>query len=89
MIVFRLPENRVAVSPPLDDPEGLAAAIGATVWREVDAVPEAPQERWEWTDAGALGVMPPPPPPVPDLSFAQLVIGLVEEAWITEAEGDG
>lgn len=31
----------------------------------------------------------PPPPPVPqELSFAQLLIGLVAEGWITEAEGD-
>jgi len=29
------------------------------------------------------------PPPVPqELSFAQLLIGLVAEGWITEAEGD-
>ena len=26
--------------------------------------------------------------PVPSLSFAQLLIGLVTEAWITEAEGE-
>jgi len=32
---------------------------------------------------------PPEPPPVPQsLSFAQLLIGLVAEGWITEAEGD-
>jgi hypothetical protein len=31
----------------------------------------------------------PPPPPVPDaISFAQLLIGLVSEQWITEAEGE-
>lgn len=28
------------------------------------------------------------PTPVPNLSFAQLLIGLVTEAWITEAEGE-
>ena len=28
-----------------------------------------------------------PPAPVPDLSFAQLLIGLVSEGWITEVEG--
>lgn len=26
--------------------------------------------------------------PIPDLSFAQLLIGLVTEGWITEAQGD-
>jgi hypothetical protein len=30
----------------------------------------------------------PQPAPVPDLSFAQLMIGLVSEGWITEAEGE-
>jgi len=30
----------------------------------------------------------PQPAPVPDLSFAQLMIGLVSECWITEAEGE-
>jgi hypothetical protein len=30
----------------------------------------------------------PQPEPVPDLSFAQLMIGLVSEGWITEAEGE-
>ena len=36
-------------------------------------------------------VSTPPAPPViiPDLSFAQLLIGLVTEGWITEAEGEG
>jgi hypothetical protein len=30
-----------------------------------------------------------PPPPVPaSITFAQLLIGLVTEAWITEAEGE-
>ena len=28
------------------------------------------------------------PAPVPNLSFAQLLIGLVTEAWISEAEGN-
>jgi hypothetical protein len=31
---------------------------------------------------------PEPEPPVPDLSFAQLMIGLVAEGWITTAEGE-
>lgn len=44
---------------------------------------------WLW-DGQALT---PPPDPVPDraamrLSFAQLLIGLVAEGWITEAQGD-
>jgi hypothetical protein len=33
--------------------------------------------------------LPAPPPRIPNLSFAQLLIGLVTEGWITEAEGEG
>lgn len=32
-------------------------------------------------------IPPAPPEPAPDISFAQLLIGLVVEGWITEAEG--
>lgn len=42
-----------------------------------------------WTYENGTFVAPPPPPaPVPDLTFAQLLIGLVSEGWITEAEGE-
>lgn len=41
----------------------------------------------------ASAMNPPPAPPapviVPSLSFAQLLIGLVSEGWITETEGNG
>lgn len=39
--------------------------------------------------AAAIGQVPfpPPPPRIPNLSFAQLLIGLVTEGWITETEG--
>lgn len=39
-------------------------------------------------EADAIRTTSAPPAPIPDLSFAQLLIGLVTEAWITEAEGD-
>ena len=54
-----------------------------------------------WTDGEySLELIPPPPAPTPEeilaaeraamrLSFAQLLIGLVTEQWITEAEGEG
>lgn len=54
-----------------------------------------------WTDGEyTLELVPPAPAPTPEealaaerammkLSFAQLMIGLVTEQWITEAEGDG
>jgi hypothetical protein len=40
--------------------------------------------------AGPAAYVPPPPQPepIPDLSFAQLMIGLVSEGWITTAEGE-
>jgi len=39
--------------------------------------------------AAAIGQVPipAPPPSIPNLTFAQLMIGLVTEGWITEAEG--
>jgi len=37
---------------------------------------------------GTFTAPPVPPAPVPNLSFAQLLIGLVTEKWITEAEGE-
>ena len=36
-----------------------------------------------------VGTPPVPPVMTPNLSFAQLLIGLVTEEWITEAEGGG
>lgn len=46
---------------------------------------------WSYTDG--VFTSPPAPPPVPapvpaSISFAQLLIGLVTEQWITEAEGE-
>lgn len=43
------------------------------------------EEAIAWEDE-VLGMAPPPVPQT--LSFAQLLIGLVAEGWITEAEGD-
>ena len=47
---------------------------------------------WTW-DGESFSPPPDPEPPEPDrgamtLTFAQLMIGLVSEGWITEAEGD-
>jgi hypothetical protein len=51
-------------------------------------VPLKPGADFEWVN-GAWQPTPPAPPPVPDaISFAQLLIGLVSEQWITEAEGE-
>ena len=42
----------------------------------------------EMTPEEIAAIPPPPPAPTPDLSFAQLMIGLVSEGWITTAEGE-
>lgn len=47
-----------------------------------------------WSYADGVFTSPPEPPPAPapvpaSISFAQLLIGLVAEQWITEAEGEG
>lgn len=42
----------------------------------------------EMTPEEIAAIPPPPPAPIPDLSFAQLLIGLVSEGWITQAEGE-
>lgn len=60
-------------------------------WRIIDAseLPERGlRDRWRWTDEGPLEIASEPPSPVPtSLSFAQLLIGLVSEQWITAEEG--
>ena len=63
-----------------------------TPWRIIDSS-ELPdyslRPLWRWTDDGPLNVADAPPAPVPvSISFAQLMIGLVTEQWITEAEGE-
>jgi hypothetical protein len=46
---------------------------------EQTVIPLTPEE---------IAALPPPPPPViPSITFAQLLIGLVAEEWITESEG--
>lgn len=70
---------------------GYRATIDGVEW----SIPDDPGNRhWQMVqDAIAAGasvtVEQPPAAPTPDLSFAQLLIGLVTEGWITEADGDG
>jgi hypothetical protein len=64
------------------------APVGAA-WRIVDTLPDDPPERWRWSPNGPLVIAEPTPLPVPDsITFAQLLIGLVSEGWITEADGE-
>ena len=70
---------------------GYRATIDGQEW----FIPDAPGNRhWQMVqDAIANGaqvtIEGPPVAPVPNLSFAQLLIGLVAEQWITEADGNG
>ena len=71
--------------------QGYRATIDGTELQ----IPNAPGNRhWQMVqDAIAAGagvtVEQAPAEPVPNLSFAQLLIGLVAEQWITEADGNG
>jgi hypothetical protein len=70
-------------------------------WFELPDGTKASPAQEGWTDGTySLVAVPPPAPPTPEeelaaeranmrLSFAQLIIGLVAEAWISEADGEG
>lgn len=55
------------------------------------SLPDADEAGPGWTWDGKVFAEPPPPQPdrsAMSLSFGQLLIGLVAEGWITEAEGE-
>lgn len=67
---------------------GASSTVRASYPEGTIEVPLKPGADFDWID-GAWQAVPPAPLPVPqELSFAQLLIGLVAEGWITEAEGD-
>jgi hypothetical protein len=75
----------------IQTPQGYRATIDGTEW----SIPDAPGNRfWQMVqdaiaDGAEVTIEEPPPAPVPaSISFAQLLIGLVTEQWITEAEGE-
>lgn len=73
----------------LTDPNTYNADIDGTVWFNITPVSrfyKAVQDAI--ADGEPVGTPPVPPVVIPDLSFAQLLIGLVTEGWITEAEGN-
>ena len=74
----------------LTAPDTYTADIDGTVWYNITAASRF-HERLIAAIAGGEPVNLPPAPRaiIPDLSFAQLLIGLVTEEWITEAEGGG
>jgi hypothetical protein len=74
----------------LTAPGTYTADIDGTVWFGITSVSRFYQSVLEAIEAGEpVGAPPVPPVVIPDLSFAQLLIGLVTEGWITEAEGEG
>ena len=73
----------------LTAPETYTADIDGTVWSGIAATSRFWADVQEAIAAGEpVGTPPAPPVIIPDLSFAELLIGLVTEEWITEAEGD-
>ena len=71
-------------------PDTYTADIDGTVWFNITAAHRFYADVQDAIAAGEpVGVPPAPSVTIPDLSFAQLLIGLVTEEWITEAEGGG
>jgi len=74
----------------LTAPDTYSADIDGTVWFNITPVSRFYVEVEDAIAAGEpVGTPPAPVIPIPNLSFAQLLIGLVTEGWITEAEGEG
>ena len=70
-------------------PDTYSADIDGTLWFGITTVSRFYAEVEAAIAAGELvGTPPAPVIPIPNLSFAQLLIGLVTEGWITEAEGE-
>ncbi len=73
----------------LTAPETYSADIDGTLWYGISPVSRFYADVQEAVANGEpVGAPPIPPVVIPNLSFAQLLIGLVVEGWITEAEGD-
>lgn len=74
--------------------------VNVVVWADGDTAPAgltaitvAPGVRvapgWTWDGTDFVDPTPPPPVRIPqEMTFAQLMIGLVTMGWITEAEGE-
>lgn len=52
------------------------------------SVPQRPGSHWTWVNGAWIEGQSQPAPVPQSITFAQLLIGLVTEAWITEAEGE-
>ena len=74
----------------LTAPDTYTAIIDGAVWGNITPASHFYAPVQDAIAAGEpVGTPPSPPVIIPDLSFAQLLIGLVTEEWITEAEGGG
>ena len=74
----------------LTAPDTYTADIDGTVRHGITPASRFYADLQEAIAAGEpVGTPSAPPVIIPDLSFAQLLIGLVTEEWITEAEGGG
>lgn len=73
----------------ITDSETYTANIDGTVWSGITPVSRFYVDVMDAIAAGeSVGTPPAPIIPIPDLSFSQLLIGLVTEGWITEADGE-
>lgn len=72
-------------------PQTYTATIGGQEWSNITPATHLWAEVQRRISAGAevVDMTGPQPAPIPQqMTFAQLLIGLVAEGWITEAEGD-
>jgi hypothetical protein len=75
----------------LTAPETYTATVGGVEWSNITPVSYMWDEVQERIADGeeVIDLTGPQPEPIPqELTFAQLLIGLVAEGWITEAEGE-
>ncbi len=97
IIIFPQDDNKVSAIYPAPDYANQIEAVAAKdvpegkPWRIVDESELPDREsrnRWRWTETGTLTVVADVPVVPESITFAQLLIGLVTEAWITEADGE-
>lgn len=93
VIVYPTDTDTVAVVYPAPDMDIDAIAAkdvpAGKPFRIIDVDDLPPADEWVWSDNGPIIAAPPSPTPVPaSITFAQMLIGLVAEGWITEAEGE-
>lgn len=68
--------NYFVAIDPIETPDGATA------------VPARPDAHWNWDGQGWVEGAPLPAPVPDEITFAQLLIGLVTEQWISEFEGE-